>query len=878
MKYCSTTWFLLIAPYLQLAAGPIDEAQRIELENGLEVVLIPHRASPVVALTTIVYSGVRNETAERSGASHFLEHLLFNGTTSRSQKELYDETDFYGIYNNAATRDDYTVFMMLVGREHLAKAINIQADMLLHSTLPQEKFEKERNIVLEEIARDAGRTNYRVEQFHRSRAYSGTPYSRPALGTPESLKKITRSQVWSYYRQYYQPNNMSLMVMGDFERESLLALILKEFGKVRRGGKPLKPQAVRISWNGGMLVENFSPGMARQYLEVSFPCPRPGEDGFAGISALASILSGRLQERFVMGKSTGVELVSLGLDYNRDLSTLRLSVRFGKDADAAALTKKILADLRHPDSYTATPPELQSLRKELVAEEIYLSEKVHYYTFMKAGAMAAGRLEFLQGYVPSLNAVEPSQLSALGRKYLSSAPFRATLTRGAESGTGGKPRVVTDFKIDAEGKPLIAEVETVAPLETVRRTLPGGLTVLFRQSPGSKVFAAHLLAKNRCTAEPRGKGGIADFLHRLLPKGSKHRSEKVISQELAAISGRLKVTDSRMIPFDNYYFSPQYSYIRLETLEVRYARGLFLLADMIRYPKLDEAEIVKLKKQVKSELSRDAHSTRDRARHEMYRQLFGEHPLARPIAGTSESVERIRRGTLVKFHRSYFSPANLVLTIISGRSAGEVLPIVAQAFSGFEGGKEAKPLPAFKLKNVRPGLTRLPSTGSPQAQVLLGQRVDLSKKERVAVVLLESLLSDRLVFQLREKEGLAYSVGCGFSFSGSGGYFIAGMGTRPQNVDKAISGLRREIRAFRDEEIKQYDLDRVRNRLIHRLRMRRLTSIGQAYYLGLQEFRGLPLDHEEKWLEAVKSVTTREVQALSKKILEPGRAAVVVAD
>ena len=95
----------------------------------------------------------------------------------------------------------------------------------------------------------------------------------------------------------------------------------------------------------------------------------------------------------------------------------------------------------------------------LLAEEIFLSEKVHYYTFMKAGAMAAGRLEFLQGYVPSLNAVEPSQLSALGRKYLSSAPFRATLTHGAESGTVGKPRVVTDFKIDAEGKPLIAEVD-----------------------------------------------------------------------------------------------------------------------------------------------------------------------------------------------------------------------------------------------------------------------------------------------------------------------------------------------------------------------------------------------------------------------------------
>jgi predicted Zn-dependent peptidase len=144
--------------------------------------------------------------------------------------------------------------------------------------------------------------------------------------------------------------------------------------------------------------------------------------------------------------------------------------------------------------------------------------------------------------------------------------------------------------------------------------------------------------------------------------------------------------------------------------------------------------------------------------------------------------------------------------------------------------------------------------------------------------MMSAILSDRLVFQLREREGLAYSLGCSFAFTGAGTYFAAGIGTRPQNIEKAIAGIEREIATFLDSKITQKELDRVRNSLVHRRRMRRLTSVNQAYFMGLSEFRGLGTVTEAKLNERLSKLTPDDLRAAARKYLKPARAVVVVAD
>ncbi|HAP67536.1 MAG TPA: hypothetical protein DCQ99_07100, partial [Nitrospinae bacterium] len=182
---------------------PAVTAQNIKLSNGFEVILIENHQSPVISCVVTVKTGASNEDFSNSGVSHMLEHLLFNGTGKRTQEELYRETDFYGIYNNAHTDMDYTNYIVLVEKSHIEKALDIQSDMLFNSIFPENKFEKEKGIILNEIARDVSEPSSFEDELFNLRFFNGTPYNLPVIGLPETIKNISREQVKEYYERYY---------------------------------------------------------------------------------------------------------------------------------------------------------------------------------------------------------------------------------------------------------------------------------------------------------------------------------------------------------------------------------------------------------------------------------------------------------------------------------------------------------------------------------------------------------------------------------------------------------------------------------------------------------------------------------------------------
>jgi zinc protease len=197
---------VLLCAIVALAAAPPAAAYHEEvLPNGLRVVLVENRANPMVCSSAIVGAGVVDEPDGMNGATHFLEHLVFNGTETRSQRALYDEVDRFGAYNNATTREDHTLFTLLLQKEFAAKGLEIQADMLFHSTLPPDKFEKEKGIILEELAKDRNDPAYLAQDAFRGFAYAGTPLARPVLGSESSIKGMSRDRVLAYYKARYVP-------------------------------------------------------------------------------------------------------------------------------------------------------------------------------------------------------------------------------------------------------------------------------------------------------------------------------------------------------------------------------------------------------------------------------------------------------------------------------------------------------------------------------------------------------------------------------------------------------------------------------------------------------------------------------------------------
>ena len=217
---------LLLVP----TSSPAAPFEELQLENGLRILLLPRPGSGLVASNVFVGAGSTREQDRFAGSSHFLEHLLFNGTTTRSQEEIYAFADRIGAYNNATTRQEYTHYMMVAPREKLREALDLQSDMLLRSTLPQDKFEKERGIVIEEIIKDADNMDYRISGAHDSLLYQDDPdFARAVLGTASTIEALPRDEVWEYYLRQYVPSNMRMVLMGDFDRGEALAMIEEYF-------------------------------------------------------------------------------------------------------------------------------------------------------------------------------------------------------------------------------------------------------------------------------------------------------------------------------------------------------------------------------------------------------------------------------------------------------------------------------------------------------------------------------------------------------------------------------------------------------------------------------------------------------------------------
>jgi len=185
-----------------------------QLDNGIQVLLIQKNNIPMVGINTVVKVGSAYETFATSGMSHMLEHLLFNGTDNLTQKQLYDETDLIGGYNNANTSEYYTNFMMVTPSDKIKDGMRLQSEMLFNSILPENKFEKEKGIVLEEIAKTLANPQAQVERNVNSIIYKNHALSLPTLGTYETIKNMKRNDVYDFYKNYYVPNNIIINVIG----------------------------------------------------------------------------------------------------------------------------------------------------------------------------------------------------------------------------------------------------------------------------------------------------------------------------------------------------------------------------------------------------------------------------------------------------------------------------------------------------------------------------------------------------------------------------------------------------------------------------------------------------------------------------------------
>ena len=264
------------------------------LSNGLRVIAEPINHFRSVSVGLWIAAGSMTEKPSENGLSHFLEHMLFKGTQKRSARQIAEAMDEIGGQINAFTSKECTCYYAKVMDEHLPVAMDVLSDLLLGATLDGGELEKERGVILEEIAMVEDTPEDIVHDLLCEAALVGNPLSQTILGTAQGISAYTRQDLAAYRAAHYRPDNTVLAVAGRYDAQALRQLAEEHLGKWRATGPSACPE-----W-----ASCFMPGIRRKvkdieqvHLCIAFPGIEMGNQDIYPLSIFNNFFGGGMSSR-----------------------------------------------------------------------------------------------------------------------------------------------------------------------------------------------------------------------------------------------------------------------------------------------------------------------------------------------------------------------------------------------------------------------------------------------------------------------------------------------------------------------------------------------------------------------------------------------------
>jgi predicted Zn-dependent peptidase len=236
---------------ISAAAVPVGDVEKTILANGVRIVTetMPHVRS--VAVGVWVGQGSRREQPQENGICHFIEHMLFKGTTSRSAEDIARSVDSIGGNLDAFTAKEPVSFNTKVLDEHLPLAFDVLSDLVLHPVFLPEDIEKEKGVILEELKMDADNPEYLVHEIFTANFWKDHPLGKPILGTKETVRRFNRDLIHQYWSTHYTPASLTITAAGNLRHDDIVRLVRERFSDLPPGPEPQqdKPPAThaRIS-------------------------------------------------------------------------------------------------------------------------------------------------------------------------------------------------------------------------------------------------------------------------------------------------------------------------------------------------------------------------------------------------------------------------------------------------------------------------------------------------------------------------------------------------------------------------------------------------------------------------------------------------------
>ena len=819
--------------------------------------------APVFELQIWAGAGAADERDSERGVAHFHEHMLFKGTSRRGVGEVAGDIEGAGGRINAFTSYDVTVYHATLPSDRADTGIDVLCDAVLHSVFEPEEIDREIQVVLEEIRRAEDSPGSVLGQAVFAEAYRVHPYRHPILGTPDSVASFDRARVRGFYERWYRPGNLVVVAAGDFDRERLLARVREAFADLPAGHTDRRrdPEPVQRGLRTRVLARPFE----RAHLELAWPGVPLSHPDAAHLDLLAFLLGNGDSSRLVLRVKEELGLADRADAYSYTpldpgLSSIEL------ETDAERAEEAIAACLREVEALRAAPvpdDELEKARVNFVANEHFERESVSGLAG-KLGSfeVTAGGHEMEARYLEAVRSATPADLLRVARAYF--APDQLTVAAvlpEADARALDEVRVARAVAraVDDSGRRFAAPPAVSRGGARVSYQLDGGarLHVLPRRS--LPIVAARAAFLGGLLAEDADSSGLTAFLTSMWLRGTESHSA----------AGFARDVESRAADIDQFAGRSSFG-LSLETPAATLEPALDLFCEVLRAPAFDEEELERERRETLAAIERREDRLAQRAFQLFAEHHYRSHPYRMPTLGARHVIEALPRDAVIAHHERLVVQQNLVLAVVGDVDPDAIARGLSARLLDLPAGPFAAPRPPLEPPPAEVRRAELVKDRA-QAHLVIGFRgVAVDDDDRFALEVIAQLLAGqggRLFLELRDRQGLAYTVSAASIEGVAPGWFATYIATAPERLDEARSGLLAELTRLLDSPPDAAELDRARRYLVGNFAIDQQRNAAHAALISLSDLYGLGPDAAGEYAARVEAVSREDVLRVARRIV-----------
>lgn len=832
-----------------------SEARLFKLNNGQTVIIQEVKNNPIVTVDTWIKTGSIDEDDSNNGVAHFLEHLFFKGTKNHAPGEFDKILETKGAVTNAATSKDFTHYYITLPSKDFDLAMELHADMLLNPMIPRNEMEKERRVVLEEISKDMNSPQKILMENLDSMMYNSHPYKRRVIGRKDVIETITREKIFEFYNAHYFPSNMVTLVIGDVDTKHALDKINEVFSsQTKKQEKIIYPKESLLT--SQKKKTQYSPDTQSGYMLIGFRGVSINDKESYILDVLATILGeGRssVLNQVLKEKKRIAYSVSAGNMTYKDDGIFYIKANFEPEK-CKQVEDAIFEEIKNIQQNGVSDEQLQ-LAKNIIERDTYysresvsnISNEIGYTTTL------TGDIKFYDNYLSNIKSVTKEEVKKSAQKYL--GENRSAISIVLPQSAKETPVSILKKKHQNPSADLISQNS-----QTQKYKLSNGATLLYTPNTSNDIIAISIYAKGGKLVETTS--GIANLTGATILKGTKNYTSLELSQFLE--DNGIKISPS--VSADTFSIS-------VLTTKDEYDKTLAILDEIVNNATFEENELSKVKADTLSQIKSSKDTPIQRALEDYREMIFPDSNYSISSNILERNIPKITREDVVKYYNSIFEPQNLVISINGNVDKDKTVQELNNIFSGnnsnnkFEYSIYNSKVPQISTPQTRQ--QNMPTTET--AWIILGWQVAGidNQKDFATLQVIDSLLgsgmSSRLFKDLREKQGLAYQLGSGYSAHALRGSFMLYIGTNPSTLDKAKNGLFEEIKRLKSEYVADKELKDAKEKLIGNYIISQETNLDKASTLGGYEALGAGYEFNEQYQELINQVKDTDILEVANK-------------